>query len=86
MRAQPRKLVLILALAACAFAAVGCSRVDRYRNNLTPEVDTLSMTHDEIENRSAIMRDQNFSQINSDLQRFWFFDRPSRLTPHPVAW
>lgn len=77
-----------LVLVAVGVALGGCSssRAEKYRLNATPDVDTPSMTHEEIENRATVMRDENLRAVNSDIGRALMFDRPSRLTPHPTAW
>lgn len=65
----------------------GCaSRSATYRSNPTPELDTLSMSRDEIDNRLTVTNDSNARMINRDVGYFWLLDRPSRLTPQPVGW
>lgn len=81
-----RRLPVCLIAAGVSMCAMGCTRAERYRLNATPELDTLSQSHEEIENRATVMRDENSRMVNSDIGRFLMFDRPSRLTPHPKTW
>lgn len=66
----------------------GCagSRTAKYRSNPTPELDTLSMTRNEIDNRLTVTNDTNSRMITRDIGYVWMLDRPSRLTPQPVGW
>lgn len=73
-------------LCAALVCSFGCSRVHKYRSNPSPEVDTLSMSHDEIDNRLTVTNDSNLRQFNRDVGYFFLLDRPSRLTPQPVGW
>lgn len=79
----------LLSLVACGVLLAGCDstggRKHAYRLNPSPEVDTLSQSHDEIENAVTISYDYNFRSFNQDLGRFWMTDRPSRLTPYDLA-
>lgn len=75
------------ATALLALCASGCSkggRVDAYRLDPTPNVDTMSETPDEIANKTTATFDTNFRELNEDLGRLLYLDRPSRLTPKPV--
>lgn len=65
----------------------GCAnKAEQFRSNPTPEVDSLGMTHDEIDNRLTVTNDTNARMINRDIGYVLLLDRPSRLTPHPSAW
>jgi hypothetical protein len=77
------------ALSFCYFAAIGLftigcdstgGRIHSYRLNPSPEVDTLSESHEEIENAVTVAYDYNLRALNQDVGRFWMTDRPSRLT------
>lgn len=57
----------------------GCS-------DITPELDTLSQRPADVNNRIAITNDTNLRQLNQDLGRAFFFDRPMRTTPGPVPY
>lgn len=57
------------------------------RLNPTPVEQTLYETQDDIDNRIyGITFDQNWLMFNEDLGRAMLLDRPSRLTPEPVAY
>ncbi len=61
-------------------------RLSSYRSNPSPELDTLSKSHDNIDNRLTIGSDTNFRMLNEDIGRALLLDRPSRLTPVPVPY
>ena len=79
-----RMCVMILSLSGVGLVGVGCDstggRIHGYRLNPTPEVDTLSQSHDEIENAVTVAYDYNLRSLNQDVGRFWLTDRPSRLS------
>lgn len=55
--------------------------------NPTPAETTPSMSRYEVDNRIyGITFDQNLQQVHDDWIRFWLLERPSRLTPYPVAY
>ncbi|MGD9693038.1 MAG: hypothetical protein AB7G17_09645 [Phycisphaerales bacterium] len=88
-RFNPRPLILT-ATALLSVTLVGCSaqqsRLAAYRMNPSPDVDTLSKTHDNIDNRLTITSDTNFRMLNEDIGRALLLDRPSRLSPIPVPY
>ncbi len=70
---------------------VGCASGDysdqlaaEVRSNPTPELDTLSQRHQDIENSIALTVDENWRMFTQDMGRFWLLDRPSIMTPEPV--
>jgi hypothetical protein len=86
-RSPFRSVVVALVVAGVGAGMLsGCSRSAKYRANPTPELDTLSMSRDEIDNRLTVTNDSNARMINRDFGYFWMLDRPSRLTPQPVGW
>lgn len=82
----------MLAVCGAAFvSAIGCAtggdpHVSRFRSNPTPVMHTLGKTNVESANRMALVRDHNGRALNSDAGRFFLTDRPSRLSPEPVAY
>ncbi|MCA9282828.1 MAG: hypothetical protein H6812_01835 [Phycisphaeraceae bacterium] len=83
----------LLVLGGAAFvSAIGCAstggdpHVSRFRSNPTPLLHTLGKTGVESSNRIALTHDHNGRALNSDMGRFLLTDRPSRLTPEPVAY
>jgi outer membrane murein-binding lipoprotein Lpp len=90
MRDRTARLAAAACVGAVALASLvagGCSkggRVDGYRLNPTPNVDTLSESPDEIANKTTATFDTNFRALTEDTARALFLDRPSRLTPKPV--
>lgn len=73
-------------LAAALLCAAGCSTADRWRMNPTPRVDTLARTTDGVKNQMSISTDTNLRQLNEDLGRMFFFDRPTRMARSPVPY
>ncbi|MFG0285796.1 MAG: hypothetical protein ACF8R7_15380 [Phycisphaerales bacterium JB039] len=79
--------IAIVMLGVCAAASLtGCaSRHARIRANPTPELHTLTGRYVDQQNDFAIMWDENVRMLRQDWDRFWYVDRPSRLTPEPIA-
>jgi len=76
-----------LALVATGVAIAGCgydSRWEELKFDPTPELATLHQTHVDTQNSYAIMSNENWRMINQDLLRFFYLDRPSRLTREPI--
>ena len=80
-------------LAACLVAPVlaigmsGCAkstRTGQIRAQPAPEMKTLDKTAAERKNNWAMVRGTNIRNFNSTVARFFYIDRPSRLTPAPV--
>ena len=86
------RALLITASATCAAALVtGCAHEDYsyeaahdIRSNATPNLDTLTQRHVDIQNAVAVTFDTNGRLFNEDLGRMFFFDRPSHLTMTPM--
>jgi len=75
------------AVAIGSLALGGCAnKAQQFRSNPTPEIDSLGMTHEEIDNRLTVTNDTNARMINRDIGYVLMLDRPSRLTPHPTPW
>ena len=91
-----RRPIFIRTLAAFTLAAVGAAsltacgasgpfgRDARIRSNLTPELATLDQTHVDTRNSYALMSNENLRMLNDDLLKFFYLDRPSRLTSLPM--
>lgn len=76
----------VATLGGCGAATPGESTTS-IRLNPTPVEQTLYETQDDIDNRIyGITFDQNLLMMNEDLGRALLLDRPSRLTPEPVAY
>jgi hypothetical protein len=82
MRQAIRGVILGSAALVSAAALVtlgGCA-------DITPELDTMSQRPADVNNRMAITTDTNLRQLNEDLGRAFFFDRPMRTTPGPIPY
>jgi hypothetical protein len=77
-------LGLAAAIAGCSGGDTASGRHAAVRSNPTPELDTLYQRPVEIDNRLTLTDDENWRMFTQDLGRFWFVDRPSRLTREPV--
>ena len=84
-RPHASRLSAAAILGAAALVTSGCASntVQAYRADLTPRLDARGQSHDDIQNQIAITNDTNFRNINNDLGRLFFTDRPSRLTIGP---
>ncbi len=71
-------------LTACSSQDYSYSAAEDIRGNVTPDLQTLSQRHVDVDNSLAVTLDTNGRLINEDLGRFWLLDRPSRLTPTPM--
>lgn len=88
MRRTSRSRFAVLALGAVAvsFAATGCASssseaaYDRIKSNLTPEIDYLAQTPNQIDNQLIRTADTNGRLFWEDLAVFGLADRPSRLS------
>ena len=80
--------VTLAAVSAASLTACGASgpfgRDARIRANLTPELATLDQTHVDTRNSYALMSNENLRMLNDDLLKFFYLDRPSRLTSLPM--
>lgn len=80
----------IAAIALVGASMLGCnaqqSRTVSYRQKPSPELDTLSRRHDDIDNRLTVTNDTNLRMLNEDIGRFFLLDRPSRLSPTRVPY
>jgi hypothetical protein len=82
--------VSILGLGAASTLS-GCvsngTSIQALRNNPTPELQTLGSTRDMVNNRLSIMHNQFNRALAEDIGRtLLLIDRPTRLTPSPVAY
>lgn len=83
-----RTVCSIACLSALA-SLLGCSdggRLWSYRNNPTPDMNTLGLTIEEEKNRDVMTWETNGRALNDDGARFWMNDRPSRLTPRQIPY
>jgi hypothetical protein len=87
-------LASMLSVVAASALLGGCSSggstaktdVRHIRSNLTPGLQTSAQRHHEVNNSLAIMSNQHHRLMHEDLGRvLLYIDRPSRLTPAPVA-
>jgi hypothetical protein len=81
-------VAIALGLAAivggCTGSDTAAARYASVRDNPTPELDTLYQRPVEVDNKLALTEDENWRMFTQDLGRFWYTDRPSRLTREPV--
>lgn len=75
----------LAAFAGCASSKTSEGRAAELRSNLTPELDAMAERKVDIQNQEALTLDENGRMLREDWQRFWLMERPSRLSPYPVA-
>lgn len=89
-RQRSTRLTLTAAALATGAGALlgGCSstNLDSIRSNPSPGIMTLSQSDEVVLNQMTITQDTNLRQLNEDLGRMWFYDRPSRMTPRPIPY
>jgi hypothetical protein len=86
--ALKNRVVGVLALVSCGMALGACSSstsAAAIRRNPTPELRTLHERSDDIRNRYALMRNENWRMFWEDWSRVMYTDRASRLTPEPMT-
>jgi hypothetical protein len=76
--------LVVLGLAALALGGCSSSQDSKVRNNLYPELTTLSQRPIEWDNSATLAVDTNLRAMNNDLTRLFLLDRPSRLTREPM--
>jgi hypothetical protein len=83
---------LVLGLAATSsLTLVGCSSSpedtshDAIASNLTPELVTLNQREVDYSDAMSVTFNSNWRAMWGDIARGLLIDRPSRLTPMPIA-
>ncbi len=88
------RMIATLSLATiCAVAIAGCSGGDptqdvswkSVQGNLTPELDGITDRPEDIERHIAVSSNTNLRNFWDDVNRMWYLDTPSRLSPYPIA-
>lgn len=75
----------IAALSGCASSKTSEGRAAQLRSDLTPELAAMAERDVDIKNQEALTLDENGRMLREDWQRFWLMERPSHLSPYPVA-
>jgi len=86
MRALPPAVLLLAAatLTGCQSNPEDVS-FKTVKGNLTPELQTLDESNDDVDRNLAVNFNQDLRMFWSDLGRTFYTDRPSYLTPMPVV-
>ena len=84
MRHRGKIVVGVSGVMVAVAALSGCTRVDRYRMNPSPGIDTRAQSSDEIDNSLTIINDTNFRYFWNDMGRLWLMDSRSMLDPGPT--
>ena len=85
-RAAGLKRVLSGVVLIC-FAIGGCSEptmVETLLNNMSPEFESIALSHEQRIIRHARAIDTNGRQLWDDLDNVFLLDRPLRLSPYPI--
>ncbi len=87
-RAHIRTVSILAGLGALASlsACADGGRLWSYRNNPTPDLDTLGMVKETETNRNVMTDETNGRAFNDDVSRFLMTNRPSRLTPRNIPY
>jgi hypothetical protein len=72
-----------LGLGACGGNAQSTNAGD-IRNNLTPELSTLTARPVDLKNERALVANYNWRIMSEDFNRAMLLDRPTRLTSLPM--
>jgi hypothetical protein len=75
--------LLSVGLGACGGNAQSTAAGD-VRNNITPELSTLTSRPVDLKNDRALVANYNWRIMSQDFNRAMFLDRPSRLTHLPM--
>lgn len=87
-RAPIRSAALLACLGAMASltACADGGRLWSYRNDPTPDMNTLGMVKEAETNRDVMTNETNGRALNEDGARFLLTDRPSRLSPRSIPY
>jgi len=80
-----RTALLASLLVIATVLATGCSSQitsDELRDNWTPELQSVTMSHEELMNFRSRHRHNTWRQIHDDWARIWFENRNMRLTEY----
>jgi len=86
-KATCKSLLCALALAALGLSMTACQAPitgERVRRDITPELESLTLTPEQRKNKLTRTLDTNLRHIWDDIDEFMLLDRPSRLTKWPV--
>lgn len=59
--------------------------LSQIRNNPAPGLQNESQRYPDVSNMYAVNMNDNMRKANSDWNRLWLMDRPSRLSPYPIT-
>ena len=65
----------------------GCSeptKIEALRGNMSPEFETVALSHEQRLNRQARAIDTTARQFHDDWDGFFLIDRPLRLSIYPI--
>ncbi|MFA6046297.1 MAG: hypothetical protein WC718_15035 [Phycisphaerales bacterium] len=89
IRRTNRVLGVVGAAGVVATLLGGCSSADSaqgIRDNLTPELQTMTDRNVDVRNRTSITFDENIRRFWEDMNRAALFDRPSMLSKYPTPY
>jgi len=84
MSSKIARISALLVLGASGIALTACNNAG-IRYNLTPGMMGVNTRFSDKQNNIAITRNMNRRELWDDLGRIGLLDRPSRLTPVPLA-
>lgn len=77
---------LMLTASGCASKSADPNRVtvESLRADLTPEMESVGLNHDQRVNRHIRTFNTNIRQVWDDLDAILMLDRPNRMSPYPI--
>lgn len=75
--------LVVLGSAACS--STSDTSFSSVKSNLTPELQGVAETPDDIERNMAVVGNQNLRMFWGDLGRVFLFDQPSMLSPYNIT-
>ena len=81
------RVQLLAVLALTGVLVSGCARQvitgKDIRKDVSPALDSMALTGEQIKNRQARAYDTQLRQVHDDLASFLLEKEPSRLSPYP---
>lgn len=79
-------VVAVLSSLVLAFGAGGCNRItaDSVRANMSPELESVAMSHEQRKNHHARVIDHTARQWHDDWDYLLLLDRPRRMSKYPI--
>ena len=89
MMSKAVRACVVLCLAGCLLVVVGGCKSNgitaaQVRRNMSPELVSMALTHEQHKNQQARTFDTNLRQLVDDFERIWLMDHPLRMSEYPI--